>query len=127
MSRFTFGKPAVERIKAAVLKSERSPPTRPDQGGPRLWNPGILEAIVTTAITPASVAGGVVAYGKGKAQIIIDHTVAGTTNSIHDPSFPNPVDVLSTSTTIGGVPVGTNIGVFWRNGRWGLAFVDCAN
>jgi hypothetical protein len=86
-----------------------------------------VEAIVTTAITAATVSGGVITYGVGAAQIVIDHLVSGVAKSMNDPDYPNPVQVLSVSTTTGGVPVNTNVGLFYRNGRWGLAFVDCGN
>lgn len=124
----SIGKKVQSRIKASVLRTEGAS-LDPDRRGPGRsahWNPGTVEAITTSTITAATVAAGVVTYGQGTAQILIDDP-ADSTKSIHDPAYPSTVTVYSISTTTGGVASGTNVCLGWRNGRWCLISVDCAN
>lgn len=119
--RIIFGETAAGRIASAVKRVEASPYFNGGgpPGGPRLWNPGVLEAVVTTAITACSGT----TYGTGQAQIKIDND-AGT-DAIDDPSYPDPVDVKNWLVSSGTVAIGKHVNVGWRNGGWRLISGDC--
>lgn len=117
----SIGRKVQSRIKASVLRTEGSAldPDRRQPNRGTMWNPGVVDAVVTQAITNSIGT----AYGFGKAQIYIDvtNTTAGTT----DLAYPDPVDVLNWSANSGTISIGVHIGIYWRNGRWRLAWNDC--
>ena len=124
MRRASFTAQAAGQVKEVARRVQGAyvfPPGAPP-GGPRIWNPGMLDAIVTTAITSASGS----KYGKGAAQIQIDTPNSGDPPSYeNDPAYTAPVEVLCFSENVGTVAVGTHIGVYWRNGKFRLGWVDC--
>src|ERR1700723_959472 len=86
---YLFGKTAAERIKAAVLKSEAPPGGgSPRPNWPVISSLRIMDAIVTTAITPATVSGGVTTYGTGNATIMIDTKSGSTYTDSPNVAFP---------------------------------------
>jgi hypothetical protein len=118
-----------DRITTVVRRVEGEPLFRQTQQNSRavIVLPPTMEGIVTTAITAATISGGVITYGQGMVQIVIDKNTSGVYTSMNNSAYPNPVLVLSGSTTTGGVPIGTIVGVYWYNGRFGLSWVDCGN
>jgi hypothetical protein len=117
-----------DRIAAVVRQVEGQPVFRNESRyrTPVITMP-VMEAIVTSTISAATISGGTITYGQGMVQIVVDKNTSGVYTSINNSSFPDPVLVLSGSTTTGGVPVGTIVGVYSYNGRFGLAWVDCGN
>ncbi len=120
--RIIFGETAAQRIVNTVRRVEGSPTfgDRGGAGGPRLWNPGTLEAIVTTAITACSGT----TYGAGEAQIYIDDP-DDPDNAIADPAYPDPVAVKNWLVSSGTVAIGKHVNIGWRNGGWRLISGDC--
>jgi hypothetical protein len=116
-----FGEGAARRIASAVKRVESSPvlPGGAGPGGPRLWNPGLLEGVVTSPIS----AGGPSTYGTGQVQIQTDN---GSGAPIDDPAYPDPVDVLNYFTQTGTIAVDTRVQIAWRNGGWRYAGGDCS-
>jgi hypothetical protein len=118
-NRITFGGKAVKRISDTVKRVEGTPFGEPDQRRtPAPWNPGIMDAVVTTAITECSGNN----YGVGYAQIKIDDD---SDVAQIDPAYPDPVRVLNWSETSGTIAIGKHIKVNWRNGKFGLVVRDC--
>lgn len=117
--RVGFGQRAARRIRDSVLRTEAMTfGTGGQRGAPRMWNPGVLEAIVTTAITAASGT----TYGTGAAQIKVDD---GSGAAIDDPTYSVPVTVMNWYTGSGTVAINTHIFICWRNGGWRLLGADC--
>jgi hypothetical protein len=125
----SIGKSVRDRIKTAVLRSEGDPLFRQTQQNrtPVIVLPPTMEGIVTTAITAATISGGVITYGQGMVQIVIDTNTSGVYTLMNNAGYPSPVLVLNGSTTTCGVPIGTIVGVYWYNNRFGLSWVDCGN
>jgi hypothetical protein len=119
--RVVFGEEAARRIGAVVRRVEASPQfgAGGPPGGPRMWNPGVLDAVVTTAITQSSGSG---AYGGGAARIQVDDDSGAR---IDDPAYPDPVSVKNPYTGSGTIAVGKHITISWRNRGWLLVGSDC--
>jgi hypothetical protein len=121
-----FGLKAAERIRAATLRVERTPYAGDDKSRPAtLWNMGVIEGVVTTAITPFNSSAST--YGQGYVQPYID-TFNSNTNSYAagaDPAFPSPVLTLNWFANSGTVAVNTHVQIAWRNGNWRYAGGDC--
>lgn len=114
-----FGRRAVRRITDAVRRVEAQPfGGTTTGGGTRPWNPGVLDAIVTTAITKCVGT----AYGVGYARVKIDD---GSDNAIDDPAYPDDVRVLNWSEGFGPIAVDKHIKINWRNGKFSLVSGDC--
>jgi hypothetical protein len=124
--RIVFGESAAQRIVSAVKRVEASPTFAGagGAGGPRLWNPGTVDAKVTTAITACTDSAGVITYGTGEATIYIDNP-DDPTKAIADPAFPGPVTVKNWSTSSGTIPINTHIKICWRNANWSFVTRDC--
>ena len=126
---YTLGEEAMGQVATTVRQVLNLPANpngqRPGKGVP--WQPGIVDAVVVDAITPFNSTSNT--YGQGTVNIYIDQYNSNSSSfqRILDPSYNGSIVILSTSTTTGGVPSGANVGAFWRNGRLGLAFVDCGN
>jgi hypothetical protein len=103
----------VRRLEAAAVLPGAAPP-----GGPRMWNPGTIGAVVTTAIT----AGTSSTYGSGAARVKTDD---GSGGKIDDLAYPDPVTVLNGYTASGTIAVGKAITISWRNGKFLLVGCDC--
>lgn len=111
---------AAEQIVDTVIRVRGEPRTgkNSDSYPVSTWNPGVVDAIVTTAITAASGT----TYGSGACQIYIDNN-NGT--AITDPAYPSPVSVLNWSQNTGTIAVNTHVEIGWRNGGWRLIVKDC--
>lgn len=116
MGRVAFTGKAVDQIRETYTRLKAQP-----FGGsgpkhkPRLWNPGIARAKVTTGITQGS---GTSTCGTGAADIWRrqpDGTMAVTEN----------VTVANWATTTGTIPVGTRILIGWVDGEWEFVVRDC--
>lgn len=117
-----FGRPAAERIKRSVLKTERPEYTNGQNlAGPRVWTPGVMEAVVTTAIT-ACVG---TTYGKGNATIQIDSLSGSTFTAAANPAYAAGILVLNWYVNSGTIAIGTHITVYWYNGNFRLLTADC--
>lgn len=119
MGRVAFGSKAVQQIRDIYTRVRDTPyggaaPTHE----PRLWNPGVMEAIVTSAISAASGT----TYGTGQAQIKVDN---GSGVAIDDPNYPIPVAVTNWYTGSGTVAINTHIFICWRQGGFRLLGADC--
>lgn len=119
----SIGARVQDRLKATVLGFEGMVNYRdhrqPNRG--TMWNPGVLEAIVTTAITAASGT----TYGKGNATIQID-TLSGVTYTAGaNPAYATGILVLNWLQNSGTIAIGTHITVYWANGNYRLLTADC--
>jgi hypothetical protein len=103
----------VRRLEAASVLPGAGPP-----GGPRMWNPAAVPAVVTTAITPSTSG----AFGGGQVRIKADD---GSGGIIDDPAYPDPVNISNFSLTSGTIAVGKRVMAGWRGGKFYLVSQDC--
>jgi hypothetical protein len=119
----SIGKKVQSRIKASVLRTEGAvlDPDRRGPGRTAHWNPGVLEAIVTTAITAASGT----TYGKGNATIQIDSLSGVTYTAGANSAYATGILILNWLQNTGTIAIGTHITVYWANGNYRLLTADC--
>lgn len=103
-------KQAVQRIEASYAVDPRS--TRTNQ----TWNPGVVRAVVTTAIPTGTFASPSIS---GRAQIY-HKNASGTWAASGDPVTVNNQYVLAAS-----VAVSKSCHLSWCDGDWWLIAMDC--
>jgi hypothetical protein len=139
-----FSRRAAERIVDATMRTENAfYSSRPPTDHPAPWTTGTIEAIVTTAITPANGT----TYGVGAAQPYIstfnstfnsntntytnsyiavpDYSYATTTVNGNTNTTVNSVTVLNWSQNSNTIAVNTHVLIAWRNGNFLFVSGDC--
>lgn len=116
--RTVFTGKAVDQIRETYsrLKSQPFGGSGPKHE-PRLWNPGTVRAIVTTAITPC-VDTPVLILGSGAVSIY------RPINGVYIETDTD-VPVSNWSKSSGTIPINTHVKVSWCDGEWDLTSRDC--
>jgi hypothetical protein len=120
---FTLGKTALTQIAETVRAYNSGGGASAKRGfiPKQTWQPGTLDAVVTTAIGPAS--GNT--YGTGQVTVMISSNNNGSFTAIPNPSYNGPQLCLNWSQNSGTISANTHVSVYWNNGNLELNWADC--
>jgi hypothetical protein len=114
-------RPVARRVARAVKRVEAAWVVPPDQrdGRPRPWQPGVLAAVVTTAIPTGTTDS---PSTTGAADI---HRWDGTTSAVDPDPTMQGVRICNRFTLSASIAVGKAIAVAWMDGDYFLIAADC--
>jgi hypothetical protein len=125
---YGFGKDDVGRIGEVVRRVEKQPYRgTPVTQRPTVWNPGVIEAIVTSPISACN--GTTPGIGQAQPYITTYNSNTNTFSAAPDYSYANTnsnsVLVANWSQNSNTIAVNTHVLIGWRNGHFIFVSGDC--
>jgi hypothetical protein len=118
-----FSPQANRKIKEGIRRVRAAPyfPAREGSANPPLWNPGVLAAVVTTAI-PTGTTSAPSTTGQATVHRWDDPTQ--TDSAELNPAFVN-VPVYNRKALSASIAVGKNCDIYWADGVYWLLQAEC--
>jgi hypothetical protein len=122
---YTLGKQALTQIGEVVRQFNGGGGASANRGfiPKQSWNHGTMDAVVATAIGPAT--GNT--YGTGQVTVMISSSNNGTFQAIPNPSYNGPQTCLNWSQNSGTINANTHVSVYYNNGNLELNWADCSS